>query len=188
MHTDNGAIKAVGIFLHLFFHKIEVGPRARVVVLDSVCVQTHKLNAPRNKTEVGITKNHLVGLVTRAQTVVIAQQGDKGFIKRFQQVAAPKIFFRGTKVGYIATMHHKVDVGTTVDVAYLGLGIVKPLMGVADKGKAYGFFVVCTLFDKGLLFCVDVLFALDFYVVVMNVKHLVASSKKAYVGYNNGYV
>ena len=84
MHTDNGAIKAVGIFLHLFFHKIEVGDRARVVVLDGVCVQTHKLNAARNKTEVGIDKNNLVGLVTCAQTVVVAQQGNKGFVKRFQ--------------------------------------------------------------------------------------------------------
>lgn len=165
MHTDNGAIKAVGIFLHLFFHKIEVGHRARVVVLDGVCVQTHKLNAARNKTEVGIAKNNLVGLVTRAQTVVITQQGNKGYIERFQQVAAPKIFFRGTKVGYIATMHHKVDVGTTVDVAYLGLGIVKPLMGVADEGKAYSFFVACTLFNEGYLFCIDVLVALDIDIV-----------------------
>lgn len=145
MHTDDGAFKAVGIFLHLFFHKIEVGHRARVVVLDGVCVQTHKLNAARNKAEVGIAKNNLVGLVTRTQTVVVAQQGNKGFIKRFQQVAAPKIFFRSTKVGYIATMHHKVDIGTTVDVAYLGLGIIKPLMGVADEGKTYGFFVVYAL-------------------------------------------
>lgn len=188
MHTDNGAIKTVGIFLHLFFHKIEVGHRARVVVLDGVCVQTHELNAARNKAEVGIAKNNLVGLVTRAQTVVIAQQGNKGFIKRFQQVAAPKIFFRGTKVGYIATMHHKVNVGTTVNIAYLSFGIIKPLMGVADEGKTYGFFVVCTLFNKSYLFCVDVLFALDIDIVRMNVKHLVASSKKAYGGYDNGYV
>lgn len=84
--------------------------------------------------------------------------------------------------------HHKVDVGTTVDVAYLGLGIIKPLMGVADEGKTYGFVVVCTLFNKGYLFCIDVLFALDIDVVGMNVKHLVASSKKAYDGYDNGYV
>ena len=49
-------------------------------------------------------------------------------------------------------MHNKVDVGTTVDVAYLGLGIVEPLMGVADEGKTYGFFVVCTLFNEGYFF------------------------------------
>lgn len=61
-------------------------------------------------------------------------------------------------------------------------------MGVADEGKTYGFVVVCTLFNKGYLFCIDVLFALDIDVVGMNVKHLVASSKKVYDGYDNGYV
>ena len=85
-------------------------------------------------------------------------------------------------------MYHKVDVGTTVDVAYLGLGIIKPLMGVADEGKTYGLFVVCTLFNEGYLFCIDVLFALDIDIVGMNIKHLVASSKKAYGDYNNSNV
>ena len=71
MHTDNGTRKVVCISLNLLFHEIEIRNRAGIVKLYGIGIETDKLYLTGDETEIRITKDFLIRLVTCSQTVMI---------------------------------------------------------------------------------------------------------------------
>ena len=78
MHTDNGTRKVVCICLDLLFHEIEIRYRAGIVKLYGIGIETDKLYLAGNETEIRITKDFLISLVTCSQTVMITSRATKG--------------------------------------------------------------------------------------------------------------
>ena len=64
MHTDNGTREVISISLNLLFHEIEIRYRAGIVKLYGIGIKTDKLYLTGDETEIRITKDFLIRLVT----------------------------------------------------------------------------------------------------------------------------
>ena len=128
MHTNDRAVELICPIGPLGLDKVEIGNWLRVIVLDGVGIEAHKLHSACDKSKVGIAKSHLVSLCPCTETVVIAQECHKGFVEFLEPVASPEKFLCTTKVGHVASMNHKVDIWPAVDVAHLVTQVIEPLV------------------------------------------------------------
>lgn len=175
VHAQHRSVEAFAVFRRLLLHEVEVWHGPRVVIFYGVGVKTHKLDASGNETEVGVAKDHLIALVARAQTVVVAEQRHERHCETLQQVTAPLKLARAAKVGYVASVYHKVDaVLSSVYVSYLGLRFIEPLVRVADEGKANGVLAKRGFFYQCHLLGVHAFLAFHPHIVRMHVEHFVA--------------
>ncbi len=176
MHTYHRSVEVERIGGALFFHKVEVRHRARIVVLDGIGVEAQKLHSACDKAEVWIAEHYLIGLVACAQTVVIAKQYNKRSFQLLQLLTSPLEFLCGTKVCHIAQMHHEVDaVALLIDVVHLFHEVVEPLVTVADDGEADGVLALHRLLYLLDICGIHILVAVHMHIVRVYIKYGVAA-------------
>ena len=129
MHTDNGTRKVICICLNLLFHEIEIRYRAGIVKLNCIGIETDKLYLAGNETEIRISKDFLISLVTCSQTVMITQQSHVWNLQFLKIVTGPLELTGSPKVGKVSTMNHEIEgITAAIDIINLTLQIIQPLV------------------------------------------------------------
>ena len=129
MHTDNGTRKVICICLNLLFHEIEIRYRAGIVELYGIGIETDKLYLTGNETEIRITKDFLIRLVTCSQSVMITQQSHERYLQLLKMVTGTLKLTGSTEVGKVSTMNHEIEgITPAIDIINLTLQIIQPLV------------------------------------------------------------
>ena len=69
---------------------------------------------------------------------MVANDWNVGDVEFLEDISLPKELVIDAKVGKIATMDNKVEIGPTVDIAHHVLGLIVPSLGVGNKSKTEG--------------------------------------------------
>ena len=89
----------------------------------------HYLYLTGDKTEIRITKDFLISLVTCSQTVMITQQSHVWYLQFLKTVTGPLKLTGSTKVCKITTMNHEIEgITAAIDIINLTLQIIQPLV------------------------------------------------------------
>ena len=124
------------------FNESEVRHRIRVVILQSHCVQPDEMHETRIQTEVRIPVYPLKCMLARSQTVMVANQADKGAGLRFQNVASPQKLLRQSEITLVATVHDEHHILSAVKKPYCVPHLVVCRLRVGDECEAYSVFAV----------------------------------------------
>ena len=175
MHQHDGAAEGRGVGRGLVLHIGEVGHGSHVVVLHGVGVEGDELDAVEDETEVLGPEHPFVGLVARAQEVVVADEGKIGLGELAQLAPCPHKLLGGARLGEVAQMDYEVDAVAAVDIVYLVAQVGIVAVGVRDDRKAHGVSPLAGRLDLGDVGGIDVALATEVHVVGMYVEDVLAA-------------
>ena len=89
MHHDDGSVELVSILRHLLLHVVEVGHGSQIGVFGGIGVKTQELHSSGDEREIHLPIHDLVGLVTSAEEIVVADQSHERITQTLQDIAAP---------------------------------------------------------------------------------------------------
>ena len=179
MHAHHGAVEVERIGRAFRLHEVEVRHRTGVVILDGIGVEANELYLSGDEAEVGVAVDGLIGLVARAQTVVVAQQHHRRHLEFLHSFSCPLHFAGSTEVGDVAAVDHEVDaVLAAVDVINRLLQVIVPLMAVADYGKPDGILALHRLLYLLYVLGIQIGFALYANIVRVNIEYGIAARKE----------
>lgn len=178
VHGDHSSVELVGSGVHLVFDEVEVGDRARVVILDGIRVEADKLYPSGNECEVGVAEHRSESFLARSQAVVVADKYYVGHLEPIQDVTLPEEFVGHAEVAQVASMNYKVDVVPAVHIVYEVLCLVVPSLRVAHKGKTQGIFLLTLRFDEGDVFLIDARFAVYAHIIRVIVYQVAAAGQR----------
>ena len=179
MHAHHGAVEVERIGRAFRLHEVEVRHRTGVVILDGIGVEADELYLSGDEAEVGIAVDGLIGLVARAQAVVVAQQYHRRHLEFQHSFSCPLHFAGSAEVGDVAAVDYEVDaVLASVDIIYGIHEVVVPLMAVADHGKPDGILALHRLLYLLYVLGIQIGFALYANIVRVNIEYGIAARKE----------